>query len=127
MPTVGDFTRAAALLEDAGAQARTLISPVRAAMGPEVLTGGALSRSTDSTIAARTGDAHAVAAELFRLATECRLRAAAVATAAAEAAAYADAMVQYDARRELHVRSPQAWSAPRPPSAPPAPPSWADF
>ncbi len=137
MPTVGEFMRAAALLEDSSAAARTMMAPVDAAMGPDVLVGGLVTSTTERTINERSTDAAGLSAELVRLASECRYRAAVVAAAAAEAAAYADAYSTYSRRRRSYDQQLDVYRSrpdsghpgrpPHPPTPPPKPPTWADF
>ncbi|GAA4715973.1 hypothetical protein [Phytohabitans rumicis] len=75
MPDAEDFEATAAVLDAAAQETETLMEPVRAALGDGVMVGGALTQLVTDEVDAASGILVTVAAELSRLADECRQRA----------------------------------------------------
>lgn len=124
MPTVEEFEAAALQLDDAAKTTATLIDPVRAAIGGNIMVGGQLTGLVTDELDAAAKLLEQTTTELTELAATCRERAEAGRSAAAEQQVFAASYADYESDLRRWREEGEAGPAPDPPVQPPAGSSW---
>jgi len=137
MPTEGEFEQARVRFNNAAEEATRIIVPVRAANGPDVLTGGRLTADIDAFIDTTGNELNSVAEELRTLAEECARRAEECRIAKANLLRYINDYAAFQqAEQDFQSRAlalavdptlPDPGPPPVKPEPPPTPPSFVDI
>ncbi len=124
MPTAIEFEISADELDRAADEAELLVTGLRDLFGPDVLSGGELTRLVETTIDVAERTSQTSATELRDLAGTCRTRAATCRQYADDVAAYNNLVEAW--RRERNALPPGE-PIPRRPTPPASPPSWVEL
>lgn len=124
MATATEFEQSALELDRAAEDAETLMSGVRDLFGPQVMSGGELSRLVETTIDVAERTTSSAALELRELADDCRSRAATCRQYADDLAAYND---QLDVWNQERNELPPGEAPPRRPTRPLRPAYWVEL
>ncbi len=138
MPYASEFHQAALAFDDEAIEADGLHAPMSGALGPDVLTGGALTADVSALVNLAGLDNATNAGSLRELAEECRRRALLVESAAENYRLWNRAMTRHDISLSSWRADYQRWSddpdahaypgsAPTAPPRPVPPHNWIEF